>query len=45
MVLLISDPAWTSVMEVWMSADECRSFVNGLGEAILAVSKPAGVIV
>jgi hypothetical protein len=38
-LLLISNPAEDAVMEVWLSPDECRSFVNGLGEAILRLTQ------
>ena len=42
-VLLISDEDDGTTVEIWMSPDDCRSFVNGLSEAILRVSK-AGVM-
>jgi hypothetical protein len=42
-VLLIRDPDDGTAVEIWISPDECRSFVNGLGEAILCLSK-AGVM-
>ena len=42
-VLLISDEDDGAAVEIWMSPDECRSFVNGLGSAIMRVSK-AGVM-
>jgi hypothetical protein len=37
-VLLITAPDETAVV-IEMSPDQCREFVNGLGEAILRLSK------
>jgi hypothetical protein len=36
-VLTMADDG--DVMEIWLSADECREYVNGLGEAILRLTQ------
>jgi hypothetical protein len=38
-VLLISSPDDDAVVEIVMTADECRQYVNGLGEAILRLTR------
>jgi hypothetical protein len=38
-VLLIHAPDDGAAVEIWMSADECRSFSNSLGEAILRLTQ------
>ena len=38
-VLLISSPDDGAVVEIVMTADECRQYVNSLGEAILRLTR------
>ena len=38
-VLLISSPDDGTVVEIVMTADECREYANGLGEAILRLAR------
>ena len=38
-VLLISDEDDGAALQIAMTADECREYVNGLGEAILRLTR------
>jgi hypothetical protein len=38
-VLLISSPDDGTTVTISMTADECRQYVNGLGEAILRLTR------
>jgi hypothetical protein len=43
-VLVIKAPDDGADVEIVMTADECREFCNGLGEAIMRVSERTGVM-